>query len=333
MNQTIKRILFFSAPPLITIFLLLGSAYIWDGHAIGAAFFAVPLGIIAMFVIYDGFFLRDDYLRRWTKAHGVDITDENWPVLYRYLGRGRRFRAAGGFLGYATYVIVVSFIARDEMGIGWVGALFGGYLLGAAIAEFLEFRPLPDVPRAAALAPRRLNDYVSRVATTLMRVAPIATVTLVAGWQFIPKGHTFPGEVFPPREFSREPFRNARPDFGEALVWAGIAILLVVIVEMTMRRIVRRPQPAASESLVAADDAIRTTGMHAIVGAGLAMQFGILGHLAGQWSNFTSGGTFHALLGIVGFASIIIAIFAWLRLGIDQPWVVRRTQRRQEAVA
>lgn len=324
MREPTKRILFIFAPAIIMLVLVLVSS-LWPGIGPIEIFVAAPLVAVATFVIYDAFFLREDYLKRWTKAHGVAITDDNREVVHRYLRRGRRFRAAGGFLGFATYNVVVVVIANDEAGIGWLRAVFGGYLLGAALAEFLAFRPQPAAPRAAALAPRRVNDYISSKATFLTRAVTLATVALIASWQFIPRGPgPFPGVV---------PFAPTRPDFGEALVWGGVAVLLLFIVEATTRRIVHRPQPASSEGLAEADDAIRSTGMHAVVGAGLALQFGILGGLSRHWSDFTEGGTFNALFGILPVLCAVAAVLTWLRLGIDQPWIVRRTQRRQEAVA
>ncbi len=322
MNATTKKILSFAAPPIIVIGLLLSSVYLWGFGMIEAITVGVLL-TVAAFIIRDGFFLREDYLKGWTKKHGVAITDENREVVHRYLRRGRRFRAAGGLVGYATYVIVGVAVGQDKAGVGGLRAVFGGYLLGAAIAELWAFRPQPGAPRAAALAPRRINDYITPVATILMRSVSLATVALVAVWQLIPKGHpAFRGDNL-----------GTRPDLGEALAWGGIAILLVIIVEVTTRRIVHRPQPAVSEGLVEADDAIRSTGMHAVVGAGLALQFGILSRLAGQWTTFTSGGSFHSLLGLASLICGIAAVFSWLHLGIDQKWVVRRTQRRQEVAA
>ena len=277
----------------------------------------IPLLLVAIFVVLEGFFLRSDYLARWSKAHGVTVTSENGDVLLRYLRRGRAIRSTGAFVGLATYNIWFAVTDQTNAGLGWVQATFGGYLLGAAIAEFWAFRP-PSVARpSATLAPRQISTYVPRVAVTLMRITTVAILAFAAVWRFIPRGHpAFRGDRVPPR-----------PDLTEALVWTGIAIMLAVLVEATARRIVRHPQPAVSDAFIEADDAIRSTAMHGLVGAGLALQFGILSRQAGRWILATSGGDFHAGFWTISMVCGVAAVFAWLHLGIDQKWVVRRTQR------
>lgn len=284
---------------------------------------AIPLALVAIFVVLEGFFLRSDYVARWSKAHDITVTPENSKVLLPYLRRGRAIRATGAFVGYATYIIWVDITGHNPPGFAtWVPATFGGYLLGAAIAEFWAFRPQTNAPHAATLAPRQISTYVPRVAVLLMRLATVAIVGLTAAWRFIPRDIA----VF--RGYSLAP----RPDLGATLVWTGIAIVLAVLVEGTARRIVRRPQPAVSEVFIEADDAIRSTAMHGLVGAGLALEFGILSWQASHQGSL-AGGNWHAALTSVSLLSGLAAVFAWLHLGIDQKWVVRRTQRRHEVAA
>ena len=280
-----------------------------------------PVVIIGIFVVLEGFFLRSDYVARWSKAHGIVLTPENETILFPYLRRGRAIRATGGFVGYATYAVWTVSLERTSGASAWIAATFAGYLLGAAAAEFWAFRARPMTRLAASLSPRQISTYVPRLAVILMRGATLTIVALAIAWPYIPHGH-------PQLRSGRA---AARPELAETLAWTGIAIAISILVEATARRIVRRPQPAVSDTFVEADDAIRSTAMHGVIGSGLALQLGILSRQAGQWTSFGAGGHWKALLSLLSVLAGIAAVFAWLSLGIDQKFVVRRSSGHEVA--
>jgi hypothetical protein len=315
-----RKVFMFVVVPVGVAGSVLGVLRFWHG---------APPWIIALIafspalvgIIVHGFSLSDDYLKRWTKAHGVTITDGNSPVIRRYLLRGRRIRTSGALAGYTAYYIWVSF-RHDDSGVSWFTATFAGYLIGAALAEIWAFRPEPGRIRSASLTPRRMTDYVPRLAVVLMRALPIAMIALVAAWP-----------AFPERRFEFPRRDQWRPSLWPTLVWLGVALLLWLFVESTARRIVRRPQPMMSEDLIAADDAIRSTAIHGLMGAGLALMLGIFSQSLARWNSHIEPLPPNNFIMIISILCGLGSLFAWLRLGIDQPWVVQRSKPPQEVAA
>lgn len=128
-----------------------------------------------------------------------------------------------------------------------------GYLIGALLAELTLARPTPTAP-AAALALRRLDAYLSPKVSTALPAAAVVGLTLV--WL---------SRVLP-----------ASREIGDDLpaTWVLVAMLLAVLVavEGLQRFIVGRPQPVVDHDVVDADDAIRSASVHALAGAGLALE-------------------------------------------------------------
>ena len=315
MKKVTKKILLIVGPAILIAGTILG-ATAWAPEQVFPWVFpiAIPFGVIVVLAVLHGFRLPDEYVIRWSKAHGIEITDENWPTIHRYLRRGRRIRTVGALAGYLTYSIWTMATPNNQIGWNWLTATFGGYLLGAAAAEVWAFRPEPGARRAASLSPRRITDYVPRYSIVTLRLTTIAIVLLAATWSIIPLG-------FIPRGI-RHPHR---PDLAIVLSWTVAAVVIWALVEATARRIVRRAQPITTPELVAADDAIRSTAMHGLIGAGLALVLGILSSGAGDWMRVVDS-DLHPLFTIVTIVAWWGGLFAWLRLGVDQPWIVRRSQ-------
>jgi hypothetical protein len=270
-----------------------------------------------------GFTLPDDYLARWTKAHGIAIDDENRAAIRRYLLHGRRIRTTGALSGYVGYSVFTMINTTNQPPFGWLTATFGGYLLGAAVAELWSLRPQPGSVRAAALAPRRMTDYVPRYAVIGIRIVPALTaLALIVGPMLSVRYE--PG-LEPP----------ADREWGAIIGWTIASIVLAVFVETTARRIVRRPQPITSEKLLVVDDAIRSTSLHCLIGAGLAMMLYALSRNLSQILSFGAYGT-SPIRSVFGFVMIFAGVatpFVWLHLGIDQPWIVRRSRRNEPVAA
>jgi len=313
-----RKILIF-AIPLGIVSAILFAAYYLHGSAAEAVITGIPVSLVLAFGLAHGLSLPSDYLGRWGKSHGIAITPENEATIRRYVLRGRRIRSIGALAGYVTYVVVIA-IWSPRLPFGWLTCTFAGYLLGAAAAEVWAARPERGAVRSASLTPRRLTDYVPRTAVVLMRGVPIATLVLSVCYPIIPTrpelaqdAHLFGAGI-------------ERPELLPVIGWTLASVVLWALVELTARRIVSKPQPAESVALISIDDAIRSTALHGMIGAGLALMLGALSRSVSAWSGLAGpqrlAGLFSGIAIVTGFGSI----FAWLRLGIDQQWVVKRSR-------
>lgn len=282
--------------------------------------FLLPIVVIGLI---HGYSLADDSLAKWAKAHDIAVTMQNRTMIRRYLLRGRRIRATGAVVGYVSFGLYDNLSHGDELPIGWITATFAGYLLGAAAAEVWAMRPERGAVRSASLAPRDIADYVPRWAVVGVRIAPLATLLAFASWRLWPESRD---SLFPP-----DP---SPPDLVSILVWTIGSAVLALFLEATARRVVRRPQPAQSQELVIVDDAIRSTALHGLYGAGLALILGAMSRTLNELQNaYTSNGRIHAFVFAVSFLTGIFAPFVWLHLGIDQAWVVRRGRSQPQVAA
>src|ERR1051326_279654 len=124
MNKRLKSLLLVTAPALI-----LGASFFafrWGPHGRARLVLQIvlPWGLILVLVALAGFRLPDTFFAKWTKAHGVEITDLNRDVVRRYLLRGRRIRTAGGLAGLIGYTIWASVVMPNRSGLWWIVATF-----------------------------------------------------------------------------------------------------------------------------------------------------------------------------------------------------------------
>lgn len=287
-----------------------------------AAFeWVVGLGPLTLLGIFFGYRLPEDNLKKWSTAHGVPITDDNRKLLVRHLTRGRRIRTAGALLGAYGYLGFTVEFGRDEMSWGILRSIFFGYLIGAGIAEVWALRLRPQGRPAAFLTPRAIRDYLPRPALYLLRASTVATIGLAVAWEWIPQGESIPGSA-------------ARPGVGWIAAWAGLSVAVTLFVEIVIRKIVKRPQPAVSDELLRADDAIRSSSIHQLAGAGLALALGVLSaRLLGDIPDTLDRNKLLDVLQVIGMFAGVASIFSWLHLGVDQPWVVRRWRPQAKVAA
>jgi hypothetical protein len=201
---------------------------------------------------------------RWASDHGVDLTDENRPVIARYLRRARLLRTWGGVAGavvpsLADLILngrfqVLGFGGDGESAPLGFGTIFVGYLLGALCAEVSLVRPMPEALRAASLVPRELSAYLPRGVLVAQRAATGFAVLATAVIAVVPYGEavTTPGPM-------------------ALIAFAAGVLALGAGLEAVERWLVRRPQPFTSPPMVAADDAIRAQSIRSVAGAGLAL--------------------------------------------------------------
>jgi hypothetical protein len=217
-------------------------------------------------------------------------------------------------------------MARD---LWWAFAAVAVACLWLAVAALLADRRLEPATRylrrsrlcrtvggAAALVPRRLGDYLPARVVTGMRLAALATVALVPLLAWGPLAAPVPvrGLVVGGR--------------GGAMATATLAVAMAAAVELAVRRLVGRPQPAADPEALAVDDALRSTSVHAVAGAGLAIVLLSLSLQVGLVAANLAGGPGRTAVVALSWACAAAALAAWVRVGHSRRWTVRRVLAR-----
>ncbi len=288
-----------------------------DAFGIGlqeAAILVVPAVILGT-IIYasariGGFGSAD----RWANGHGLVLTETSRPMVYRYLGRARRFRIVGALVAYLASIGLTLATGGQHVAIGFWQLIMIGYLTGTVVAELSLRRPPPGTMRSASLSPRGVHDYLPAWTVWGTRIAATASIGLALGAGI--SGASLTGLRFP-----------------WFVTLALVAVGLNVVLEILERTISGRPQPVVSDDLLVADQAIRASSIHAVGGAGLAIvllivsaQCAALSHRApsaGPW-----GGSWFGWAALLTFA---LAMFVWLLLGRADSWQVRRTEVGSQA--
>jgi hypothetical protein len=134
-----------------------------------------------------------------------------------------------------------------------------GYLLGALLAEITVRRQKADVP-TASLVPREVKDYLPfGLRATLRTTAGLALVLFLIYLVVPARARGTAVDALPP-----------------GIVVIPMVLAILVGVEGLQRFIVRRPQPAVESDLLHADDAVRSASVHALAGAGIALELAII---------------------------------------------------------
>ena len=251
-------------------------------------------------------------LTRWAARYGLHLSNVNRSIVSRYLQRTRSLQMAAAGVGWIATGVFVT-------GTGQFVPLFGvplmiaiaGYLLGAVIAEASFLRQLapPTGMRSAALTPRALLDYVPRLTVWALRALPAVVVVLAVLYALTPKHAETPSDVSP------------------TLVLAASALLVVVAfaVDRLLQAIVARPQPAINAELMAADEAIRASSIHALSGAGVGLVLVGIGAVLFALQYASTNDALGAWLGYPATLAILLSLLSWVRLGHPRTWRVRRS--------
>jgi TRAP-type C4-dicarboxylate transport system permease large subunit len=253
---------------------------------------------------------------RWAASHGFTLQpdDPGHQLTARYLRRGRLFRtagfAAGLMAGLGALIYWGAIIQRSGpphlLGIPFVWAV--GYLLGAIVVELSRPPPRPwRGLHGAALAPRRLGDYLPGWLLVTERLAALAVLALPAVMIAVP--------------------RSQLPNIGIGDRWVitngSVAAVLATLLEVTLRAMVHRAQPVASASDLALDDVVRSISIYRTAAAGLALQLLVLRDQIEQASWAWQVKVLHWPAFLLGLACLVLAIRVWSNAG--QPgWPVRR---------
>jgi hypothetical protein len=280
------------------------------GNAEVLILLALVVGLAVFLVVLAVRGGSDDAVDAWARSFGVRVAEDDRPMVAAALARTRRYR-----LVFAIAAVVGQGAVRTWLDdpLPWANTIvFGivGYLLGAVVAEVAM--PVGwDRNAGAVLAPRRVSDYISRIGVSALVTLPIAAAAAVA-WTI---------DLAPPPRL-----RDASPRTFALLVAASVAIS--VIVGLGLRILVRRPQPAESRERALLDDALRSTSMHAMTGAAVALQLLLLAFALGQLQGGLSalgGSTRVQLAATLGaMFSLAFALGAWVVLGHPSAWRTRR---------
>jgi hypothetical protein len=171
--------------------------------------------------------------------------------------------------------------------------------------------PVQGSAPMAMLSPRTIVAYVPRYAIAALVALPILSISLVPvfGW------------ISPPR---RAGLAGVPALTGACAVGA----LFAVAVGLAMRAVVRRPQPAASVDLVALDDAIRSSSLHALAGAAVALQLLLFAFVLSQVQGALSATDRYPrvdyLLSILALSASVLSLASWIVLGHPRVWRTRR---------
>lgn len=254
----------------------------------------------------------------WARNMGIELTSRSEALVRSYLTRTRRWRLGGAAIGFIAPHAYIGLMASQAPGLTlpapFDSDLFDavlGYLVGAVLAELNVARPTPAVP-AAALAPRHLDAYLSTTVSTALRVAAGVALVLVGLSRMLPTARDIGGDL--------------------PAAWLLVALVLVVLlaVEGLQRYIVGRPQPVVGQDVVEADDAIRSASVHALAGAGLALELVVTSVLLAVIGMASDIDVLRWTLPWLAAACFALALGSWAYLTRPRP---RPTRPRHTATA
>jgi hypothetical protein len=274
---------------------------------------ALPIALVRAYAGVSG-----ELLAEWARAHAVELTAQNRPVVARYLRTGRILRTWGVVAGLLLPSVVELVLSgrlqvlgfgtdgRSSPYAGPMGA-FVGYLVGALFAEVSIARRIAPGRRSASVVPRELGQYMPPALLYAQRALGIAVALGAPALALVPYERS--AGAVPPEILVLLAFGGA---------FAGFAVAL----EALERWIVRRPQPFTSPSLVAADDAIRAQSVHSLAGSGLAL---LLAACSGIFFGLATSGVpvLSATMWLPAVVALLLSIRACMDVG-HRSWRVRR---------
>jgi hypothetical protein len=224
---------------------------------------ALPFVVVAVALRRAHTDVDAQFVAEWARAHALDLTSENAPMVQWYLRTARVLRAWGAVAGLVLPTLItlalggpfrLAGFGQSSSQPGDIIYIFLGYLVGALYAEISLVRPRDPSRRSATLVPRELDDYLSPRLRWLQRGLALAAVAGIIGIRLAPYDEKV-------RHFS----------WVGVVVGAAVVLGFAFALERLERWLIRRPQPFTSPSLLAADDAIRAQSVHSLAGSGLAV--------------------------------------------------------------
>lgn len=271
---------------------------------------AVPLGLLVVRSLRSP---SRDEVEAFQAAHGVTLNEDTGPMVETYLRRGRLYRTIGGALGFFLLPLGLALAGVHVDGLSGWRALLVGYLVGAAAAGVAPL-PVSNGLRTALVSPRRLPAYVPWWALAGVRLVPLLALSLYPLYAWAEAG--------------RE--QSGMPTLGQFAGGAAVTAVLALGTEVLARAVLRRRQPAVARDLVQADDAVRSSSLHAVIGAGLAAELLLLADqlwdvLVALKPEASPALVMlrHTLTGL-SFLAFLLALASWVHLVRPRSAVVRR---------
>ncbi|RZS91379.1 hypothetical protein EV189_0620 [Motilibacter rhizosphaerae] len=225
---------------------------------------AVVTGLLVVWLVCWGVLLHSAEpevsfrrLDRFVERCRLGISEQNGPVVVRYLTTARRWRTAGAVAGLAVGLGRGLPTGTPSVDTAWILA---GWFVGAALAEWRVTGPSAERARAALVARERRRyaaGWVSALPLVLAVAAVVTAVLDVIAW----------GRLG-----------------GQALVpcasLAVVSVATVVLVRTAVGRALARRQPGGlAPDVLAADEAVRHRSVHVLHGTGTALVGIALGSL------------------------------------------------------
>lgn len=264
-----------------------------------------------VYILLRGFMRpSEEFTQRWAKTFGVEVTEANRPVIYTYLLRTKRIRTTGALAGL---VFSVTWTALTQTGSSLAPnpliLAVVGYLLGAVVAEAIA---IPRLPRAgtptASLLPRLLNAYLPGYAVATLRLVPLVSLGLVPVFVVLQERPYLPVQM---------------GVVGFTLISLA-SVMVATAAEWTMRKVLRRPQPAHQKDVVMADDALRSASIHALAGSAIALTVLLVGYQISLLGSLSHNGAVRWITVFVSVFCLGLAWGCWVDLGHPKSWTVRR---------
>jgi hypothetical protein len=284
-----------------------------------------PINILAsclvLLVFLPGFWITEQAVTRWASSAGLALTAESRRVVRRYLTWSRRSRRAGGLAGFVLTNLYLG-ITDSSFTAFPFPQILAGYVLGVILAEVVVNRPRRH-SGVALLVARRLDDYLPGYVLVLQRGLAAVAVGLLGAFALSP---------FP--DLSPAPTNVDPHTLAGFAVPAAVAAGTAVVIEALQRLIVARRQPITGQDDIAVDDAIRSSSLHVLAGAGLAMLVFTVAVEVGAFAVFAEASAWPMPLAWIPLAGLVVGLvvaglFFWLRLADPHGFRVRRGRRHE----
>jgi hypothetical protein len=252
-------------------------------------------------------------------AQRVDLrlTPDVEPQVTEELIRRRRYNQVGWTVGVAVGMPLIALADRNGFGPfrGFTVVVFL-FVPATVCGAAAHLRSLSRRPQAAArVAHARsttVSDYLNPLELYLLRALALVPAALTAAWAVIP------------RKPDAEPLWD--PSLGSAAALSAGVVALLVVTEISLRALLRAPQPAESTQQLAFDDALRAQAMRDLF---TLPMIGAINLSAYLWVVIADTARWRFMPGIAQLIpqALLLLAFGYLALYYSKPVQTRYRQR------